>query len=159
MNTDIATDINLEISEIAEKLQTIGWKVVDKGYITKNIGISTNPDARKEEWKTSLGLGMWPQLLTYHDGISWVTIPWICIQLGISSDDSVKYPEDSKRLKEVCDFILNEFRKINLKPFFDEDAYRNHFSKPQVKQNLGQTICKLYVNPSFPDGVWSNHTL
>ena len=80
MNTDIRTDISLEISEISEKLQAIGWKIVDKGYITKNIGISTNPDAKNEEWKNSLGLGMWPQLLTYHDGISWVTIPWICIQ-------------------------------------------------------------------------------
>ena len=49
--------------------------------------------------------------------------------------------------------IIKEF---GYTPFHDEDAFCGYFSR-EVHQDM--VTFKMYLNPDFPEGYWSNHTL
>lgn len=53
--------------------------------------------------------------------------------------------------------LLEKFKDFKYKPFKDEDAYNSYFKKT-IRRNSDIELI-FYVNPSFKDGCWSNHTL
>lgn len=158
MDLDISIYTDPEITSIVNKFISAGWKQEDEAYLTKDIGISTNPEAKNEKWKTSLGIVLFPKLLTYYNGKKWKTEPWIAIRTSINTP-SEKYLEDSERLRSVAKYLTKEIKNIGMSPFKDEDAFVQHFDRPKERKNTGSTEISCYVNPSFPEGYWSNHAL
>jgi hypothetical protein len=170
MITDISPSIGEEISELILKLRAKDPKNFtqhDLHYLEMNTPFETCPGARNEEWKTKIGVVFYPELLSYTDNYikrgnpeihppghpvyrgSNVTVPWICVRFELENDGQ-------KVARDVCKWLVGIFKEIGYPPFMDEDASFNFFSK---EERNGYTKYKMYVNPSYPDGYWENHTL
>lgn len=162
MITDINKNITEEIRDLILKLRSYDLKIfsqVDVQYLEVQTPFETNPDARNEEWKTKLGIVFYPELLSYKDyyikrgqpekhGVD-VTVPWICVRFGFENDGQ-------KAARDVCKWLVGIFKEIGYYPFMDEDASFNFFAK---EERNGYTKYKMYVNPSYPEGYWENHSL
>ena len=168
METDIRRIITAEINELTAKLieSDPEFRVEDLEYLTIKTPFLTNPDARNEDWKNRIGLVMYPELLSYTDHYidrgnpevdkagsrnykaKNVTVPWICVRFELEGDQTIA--------RDLCKWVVQKFKAINYYPFMDEDAAYNHFSK---EERRGYTKYKMYVNPSYPEGMWENHTL
>lgn len=151
MKINIAHDIEKEIQSITEKLIKNYPDTVqsDIGYVEVSTPFLTNPDARNEEWKTKIGLVFYPELLSYSENREEVTVPWICVRLELETGN----PEIER---DLLKWISDRFTEIDLKPFYDEDAYCNRWRKEEKK---GWNKYRMYINPDYPQGYWENHTL
>ena len=169
MITDIGKTIRREIDDLISKLiETYPeeFKQVDVGYLEVQTPFLTNPDARNEEWKTKTGIVFYADLLSYSDryikrgnpeiheashpsyrSVS-VTVPWICVRFELEGNPGIE--------RDLCKWMVENFKGINYRPFMDEDATWNYFAKEERK---GYTKYKMYVNPDYPEGYWENHTL
>lgn len=163
MLLNIREQIDNEIEEIIDKLilHNSNFKIVDDFYVEVDTPFIVCPDSRNDEWKTKIGLVFYPELLHYdqytndksemNDGTKriGVTCPWVCCRFELENPTN-------ELISQICPWIIGVFKEIGLKPFYDEDAYRGHFRKEDKK---GYIKFKFYINPSFPDGYWQNHTL
>ncbi|MEK6829862.1 MAG: hypothetical protein AABY15_07115 [Nanoarchaeota archaeon] len=141
MKINIAETTDNEIQEIIEKMSKIDAEYVDQGYVEMET-----------PYEIGIGIALFPELLSYHDGKNWVTIPWICLKIDLDGEYAVN--EDKQR--ELVKWLVKNLQSVELHPFKDEDSFAGYSSREQRK---GYTIIKLYVNPSYPDGYWSNHAL
>ena len=154
MKIDIAETTDREIQDIIGKLiKKEGYYQADEAYIEVQTPFLINPNSRNEEWKRKNELIHYPELISYYNGNNWITVPWICIKVEIEDSD---YVTDDSKQRELCKWIVNELAEVGYKPFYDEDAFAGHFKKENRK---GYMILKTYINPDFPNGFWSNHTL
>lgn len=159
MNINLRTAIDDEIEWHVQNFISLGWVQEDISYLTKNIGIVTNPDSKNEEWKTSIGFVLYPELLEYTvrenvDGkrrIEPTTCPWICGRITMTKDENEKYQIYSKRVNEVAEYMKEELKKLPIKPFYDEDAFHGVFSRPKDKLN-GFIEFSFYINKDYPKG-------
>jgi len=149
MEIDIAKTTDVEIQEIMSQLIEKGFKQIDEGYIEIDSPISNKLNAGKK-----IGLVLYPELLSYYNGKDWITVPWICVKTTISHD-AMFY--DTNLAKEVGEWMIEKFKTIGYSPFKDEDAFGGHFKREETDD--GFTELNMYINPSFKDGYWSNHTL
>lgn len=165
MKTNITKPIDEEVRFFCEKFKEIGWKQEDVGYLIKDIGFTTYPDSRNEEWKTSIGITIYPELLSYysdeqrHRGFGWIYEIWLAVRTTVNIDENVDNQQDGEILRNVADYLLSEIEKIGWKSFKDEDAFKGYFSRPEINKNLGSVSINCYLNKSYPNGYWSNHTL
>lgn len=152
MDIDISQTTDKEIQDIIEKLKDKGYKQVDEAYVEKDSPFITHPGTR-DNWKNKANFVMYPKLLSYYrkeKGKSgWVTIPWICV-------DTTVYFDNEENLRSFAKWLVDEFKSIELQPFMDEDSFQNHFTRINKKEEIE---LKLYINPSYPKGYWSNHAL
>jgi len=136
-----------------------GWKQEDLHYVNKRVGFLTNPDAKNDDCKYGFGIVFFTELLGYsEDGVNMLT-PWVVGRISIDKNPDVKYPSDCPKLQKVTEYMKKEFKKLGLKPFYDEDAFYGNFSRPEPRQNTGDVTIKFYINMDYPDGYWENHTL
>jgi len=149
MNTNIAEETDKEIEFIISKLKEKGYNQWDEAWVEKETPFRVNPDG-KNEYKT--GFVLYPELLTYYEGNTWVTIPWICARVELSHHETI----DEKFQRDFVKWMFSELEDAGFKPFRDEDAFAGCCTKIEQKDN---TRFKLYINPYFPEGYWSNHTL
>lgn len=163
MKTNFYKEIDQEVRFFVDKFKEIGWKQVDVSYLTKRLPFITNPSARNEEWQHSIGMVLYPELLTYigaRKGERGVDEIWICCRVGIDYDEEMeKDPWSSERLTQLTNYLKEEIKKINWKAFYDEDAFRYNFTRPEFKKNLEEVRIRFYLNKDYPEGVWENHTL
>jgi len=160
MKTNFYKEIDDEVQFFVEKFKEIGWEQEDTAYLTKRLPFITNPDARNDEWKYSVGLVLYPELLSYIGDNRGTDEIWICCRVGINTDEEIeKDPWRSKRLTQLTDYLKEEIKKIGWKAFYDEDAFRYNFTRPEIKKNLGEVRICFYLNKDYPEGVWENHTL
>lgn len=143
MKTNIAETTDTEIRDIIEKLERHGFEYVDQGYVEIDSPFNDND---------VIGLALFPELLSYHDGKNWVTIPWICIKVEIEGEIGV----DENKQIELVKWLVDSLKSSGITPFKDEDSFSGYSKRDQRK---GYVRISLYVNPSFPDGFWSNHAL
>lgn len=154
MKIDIAETTDREIQDIIGKLiKKENYRQFDKGYIEVQTPFLIDPDSINDDWKTKIGFVFYPELLSYYDGNNFITVPWICVRVEIEGNN---YVTDESKQIELCKWIVSELTSAGYKPFHDEDAFAGYFKKENRK---GYIILKTYINPDFPDGYWSNHTL
>ena len=147
-----------------KKFKENGWKQEDTHYVFKRTDFIVNPSARNEDYKYGFGIVFYAELLEYSETNDQkrrveVLTPWVCCRIQIDENKDVKYPSDCPRLEKVIEFMQKEFKEMGLEPFYDEDAYRQNFSRPEIKQNMESVEIKFYLNMEYPDGYWENHTL
>lgn len=96
-----------------------------------------------------------PVLLEYNQrreqGGDQTQVWYKCRVQGIEDDDT------GNKMDTAAELFKGLFDKLPYKPFYDEDAYLGHFSKG--KNRHGDSEVAFYINPAFPEGAWSNHTL
>jgi len=130
---DLNDELDNEMYKVINKLEENGYKREDEFCIKMQSKIG------------DIYIAFFPKLLQYDNK----TIPWICCQFEVEDTNE-------EELTSVCKQIVKEFEEIDLKPFMDEDAYCQHFTK---KDNKEWTKLQMYVNIDFPNGEWHNHTL
>jgi len=149
MRKDISMQTDSEIQQMIKMLIDNGWTQEDSACVKKIIN------------GKSIFLAMYPELLTYYDVDSRrdVTVPWICVKYEYYLDE-MKQGDISKTFLTITEGATNEmikaFEDIGIKPFYDEDAPQRHFN---INRHLNEVTLKMYVNPSYPNGIWQNHTL
>ena len=159
MKIDIAKTTDKEIQDIIEILtKKDNYQQVDEAYLEVQTPFLINPNSRNESWKTKIGFVLYPELLSYstrdeNRRSEWVTTPWICIRIEIEDSE---YVTDESKQRELCKWVVAELTEAGYKPFHDEDAFAGYFKK---EDRNGYVRFKMYINPDFPQGYWSNHTL
>ena len=152
MDINIAKTTDKEIFDVIENLKSIGHTQEDEACIVIETPFEINPNIREGRRKRMF-MVLFPELLSYFTGRNWVTVPWICCKTEIL--DNTLFNEEQQR--HLCRFITSELNKAGYTSFKDEDAFCGHFSREVKKDN--SVVLKTYINPSFPDGYWSNHAL
>ena len=151
MEINILKEANEEITMIIDRLELHdpNFKQIDEHYVEIKTPFLINPDSKNDEWKPKLGIVLYPELLTYGNREESTITPWICVRFELETKDQTIH-------RELCKWIVEKMKSIGLRPFMDEDATWNHYTK---KEHKGYTTYKLYINPSYPQGYWENHTL
>jgi len=153
MKTNIAEKTDLEIYGIIENLtKKDNYTREDEMCIKVRTPFEINPDGNTEERKSNAFLVLYPELLSYYSKEGWVTIPWICAKIDIQKHKSIGESEQ----RQVVKWFVEELTNAGYKPFHDEDAFAGYATRVENKYD---TTIKMYINPSFPEGYWSNHTL
>lgn len=154
MKINIAETTDKEIQDIINDLiKNENYSQIDETYIEVNTPFEINP-LENQEWKNKIGLTLYPELLNYYEKRGeYMTVPWICIEVEIERSP---YVTDEAKQRELCKWLVSELQAAGHKPFKDEDAFAEYFSKEDRK---GYVILKMYTNPSYPSGYWLNHTL
>ena len=153
MEINIATSTDKEIEEVISKLKAKGHYQEDEMCMRIETPFVVNPDL-KEDRRNRIFLVFYPELLSYyHKTDGWVTIPWICAKYNVLGPKEF----DDNFQRELCKWTSDLMKEIGYKPFYDEDAFNGHFSKNRKGEE--DIEFKMYINPSFPEGYWSNHTL
>ncbi len=167
MIIDIMPAIDSEIGSLMNKLSENdrNFRTTDSHYMEVATPFLINPDSRNEEWKNKMGVVFYPKLLSYLDSYiergdpekdpvgsrnyksKNVTVPWICVRVCFESE---------VQEREILKWLVSKFKEIEYPPFMDEDATFNHFRKTERR---GFNDFEMYVNPSYPEGMWENHTL
>jgi len=154
METNIAKTTDNEIFEIIEKLKKEGHHQEDEMCMRIETPYIINSEL-KESRRNRIFLVLYPELLSYyHEKDGWITVPWICAKYQVSEGN---FSDKSQRA--LCSWVVEIMKGIGYKPFYDEDAFNGHFSKNKRTAGDKDIEFKLYINPSFPEGYWSNHTL
>lgn len=86
-------------------------------------------------------LVIWPHLLSYENVIE----IWYKCKIEPKKED----------IELVEEKLIQLINAMPLKPFSDEDAYKNNFSKKAF--NKGEFA--FFLNPSYRNGYWSNHAI
>ena len=149
MDTNIATTTEKEVQDIISALIDRGFNRWDEAWVEIETPFVVNPDGRNEK---KAGFVLYPELLTYSTRTQWQTVPWICVRAELQHHHTI---DDSFERKFVL-WLRDELEAAGYKAFKDEDAFAGCCTRVEEK---GSTKFKLYVNPSYPDGYWSNHTL
>lgn len=154
METNIAKVTDLEIEQIIKKLTKKGYDQVDEAYVEVESPFTICEDCPNKKREKILGMALYPELLSYtgDKNNDWLTVPWICVNIELEGHHLM----DEKKQREIVKWVAEEFKSINLSPFMDEDAFANHATRNEHK---GWVELKLYINPDFPEGHWSNHAL
>lgn len=152
METNIAKVTDLEIELIIHKLVKDDFKQVDEAYVEVETPFTICNDCPNKDRESTLGIVLYPELLSYHNDKEWVTIPWICLKMELEGHHLM----DEKIQREIVKWVKERFEKNGYTPFKDEDAFAQHATRNEHK---GWVELKMYINPDFPDGYWSNHAL
>jgi hypothetical protein len=167
MKINLAPEAEAEVQFFIDKFVELGWKQEDVGYITKDVGFLTNPEAHNEEWKTSVGMVLFPSLLSYTEKTENngkrkyedILTVWIECRLSIDINPDVKYPDACPRLRQLAEYMKEEIKKTGHKAFYDEDSFLGNFSRPEKRENLGDVRISFFLNKDYTGGYWGNHTL
>jgi len=138
MDINLAVETNKEIEEIQDLL----LKTFPNKFKQQDTFCLTCKYNNKDYY-----LVFYPELLSYGYGKTEKCEVWICCEFEFEGDDIPNM---------FLDKIVETFQQINLTPFHDEDAYRGYWKK---KDNKGWYKLSCYINPSYPEGKWENHTL
>lgn len=171
MRINLRNELNLDIETIVKMFIEDGWVQEDEAYILKDCGIETHPGARNVDYRTKLSITFSPELLHYSEShtpstydlskakktLQHTTTPWIKGSILIRDDETVTRPSDNERLREVAKWLKTEILKMPIKPFHDEDAYMGYFKRPEKTSEFIRL--SFYMNPSYPEGYWQNHTI
>lgn len=149
MKVNIAKTTDKEIQIIIESLKTKGHNQWDEAWVEMITPFKVNPEGKNEN---KIGVVLYPELLSYYDGKTWVTVPWICVRAELENHHII----DETFKREFVKWLYEELKSVGYKSFYDEDAFAGCCSK---EEKNGYTKLKLYINPDFPEGYWSNHTL
>ena len=152
-------DMKKQLDFFINKFKEIEWKQEDTYYIFKKVNFLVNPEARNNDYKYGFGIVFYSDLLSYTENNKYILTPWVCGKISIENNPNIKYPVDCPRLDKVANFIKEELKKINWKPFYDEDSFKGIFSKPELRKNTENIEIKFYLNKEYPKGYWQNHTL
>ena len=152
MKTNIAETTDKEIHGIMEELKKRGHTQEDEMCLKMETPFEMYPDGTEDYRKKRAFFVLYPELLSYYSKDGWVTIPWICCKVDVTNHQSI----GEKEHREMVRWFVGELEFAGYKPFHDEDAFAGYATR--IK-NRHETILKTYINPDFPEGYWSNHTL
>ena len=140
-------------------LVTDDWKRFDEMAIESKIKFG----------EKEIFLVLYPELLSYtyiwYEGAGVydneknkrseeVTTPWIACRLELEGQHSTDWHFNV--LNELKEWIDN---KLLIKPFKDEDAQHQIYSRQCSAYIRDWTKYIFYLNIDYPNGWWENHTL
>lgn len=155
MKINLESQLQEEIEYFIEVFNNNGWFREDQAYITKKTSFVINPTSKNEDSKYTLGLVLYPELLSYGDESktgNYITTPWINCRFELEYNKLNENIVDS-----VAKFLLDELKTMNIFPFKDEDALYGFLTRSKNKQGYNQH--SFYINRDYPKGHWYNHTL
>jgi len=154
MEINIAKTTDKEIQDIIDTLvKNENYTQEDEGCVRIKTPYEVHQGFKTEEANKTIFLVLYPELLSYYDGKNWVSIPWICMRIELEGGS---FGESENNQRVICKWLVEEMDSMDIKLFKDEDSFEGHFSRDQRK---GWVKLKMYTNPSFPKGFWSNHAL
>lgn len=142
--------------------------------IFKDTGDWEQIDVHAFESKIEFGgkkiiIVFYPELLSYgyvwHEGVGVyddsrnkrseeVTTPWIACRIELEGEHDTAW--HSKVLSALKKWLEE---KIEIKPFYDEDASHGIYSRQCSAYIRDWTKYIFYMNFDYPNGWWENHTL
>jgi len=170
MRINLLGEVISDIEKVIKMFTDIGWSRVDENIIEKNCGLELFPDA-KDSRKSIMTIYFKPSLLEYTEvsmnsvydlvlskktTMSTLT-PWIEGSILVYDDESTKYISQNERIIEAGKYIKEIIKSLPVKPFHDEDAFLGYFKRPE--KNSEFVRFSFYINPSYKEGYWENHTL
>lgn len=162
MKENLLPQFEKEIEKTINQFVDMGWNQIDEMAIEKNIKININPGSL-ERFSDTLILVFYHKLLTYIEGDKgkreYVAIPWITCKFELENggDKDFLY---SETVKELVNYIKKELESIGISAFKDEDAPHQMFSnRCRTADRNGYVTFEFFINPDYPKGYWSNHTL
>ena len=156
--TNLYEETNNDIKYIADKLVKGGFTQEDEWYFTIDTPFLVTPDAKNEEWKTKISLVLFTDLLAYSENYSdnyksvgQQLTPWVVCRTELEGE------RKHEEVKTILEWLKNKIvESTKLKPFQDEDAYLMYWKSEEAN---GYAKYSCYINPSYPDGWWENHTI
>jgi len=139
MKLNLGPEIDREGAVIIEKFVEAGWTQEDTAFVTRTLG-----GVRQH-------LVIIPRLLWYtaDEDIPQVVV-WYALRCAWDASE-----EDIREIHAPA--MVEWLKAVGLTPFKDEDAgMLTHFRR-LPDQEWPTFDC--YVNPSYPKGLWENHTL
>jgi hypothetical protein len=140
MKTNLKQEIEKDMDFIIDKFLSIpglGWKREDCYYITRKM----------ESGDIKLSIVFYPQILHYRENEENKSVVWIrCRVYSTNNSDFT-----------IANQIKEDIKLTGLKPFYDEDAWKNIFTRPLT--DTESTQFSFFMNPDYPNGYWENHTI
>lgn len=155
MRTNLFDELEKELDLVASKLEATVFKNV-YGFPALETPYKTRGDS------TDLLVRLSHEILDYetptydqpdpedYDDEGDASVLWVCVQFTATG-----LGEDIQ--EALTDLLASKLKEAGLTPFKDEDAFCECATRVEYKD--GTVEIKLYVNPDFPDGAWSNHVL
>lgn len=160
MNLNLERYLNQELNTILGIfLGTWDWKQIDEFAVESKISFNGK----------NVFLAIYPELLTYtyrwYEGASVykdgnnkrvqnITTPWIACKLELEGMHTANWHYDV--LKELKKWLYDN---LPIKPFKDEDACHQIYSRQCSAYIRDRTEYIFYLNIDYPNGWWENHTL
>jgi len=134
------------IARIVKMFENLGWKDTHAPATGAIIEKKIFPIDKQI-------IAIFPSILTYTDNNKkWCQKIWYKCRIEVNK---LRGTLEVDRIAAVMkEFFKDE--KFFYKPFKDEDAYKQHFSRLET---LSEIEISFYLNPHYPDGYWCNHTL
>lgn len=156
--TNLYEETTNDIKTVADLLVKGGFEQEDEWYFTIDTPFIVTPDAKNEEWKTKISLVLFTDLLSYssnykeeYKSVGQQLTPWVVCRTEIENG------QEHEEIKKILEWLKNKIEEsTKLKPFQDEDAYLMYWKKEEGKD---YTKYSCFINPSYPEGWWENHTL
>ena len=178
LNLDRIIDVDKE--KVINAFKELGWVQEDIGYICTKIekdpyrfkkkpliekvavesltnisdtkAIDSIPGIKDMTETMHLGIVVIPRILYYSDRSNRgdQAVVWMKCRFESQSSDDLEI-----MIKHIKEEVIP---KLPWKPFYDEDAHRNNFSRPHQDRH-GDWIAGFYLNPDYPKGWWENHTI
>jgi len=164
MKINLERYLEQEIKIISNLLIKTGdWKQFDESAFEMNMSL------KKSNKMIKIILVLYPELLTYtyvwHEGAGvyddgrngrseYVTTPWIACRIELEGEQNTDWHYDV--LKKIKEWV---YEKLPLKPFKDEDACHQIYSRQCSAYIREHTKYIFYLNIDYPNGWWENHVL
>ena len=153
--TNLYQETTNEIDEVVKQLVNGGSKEEDLHYLLFDTPFLINPDSKNESYKKQIGVVLFVKLLSYshnvngNENVGYQLTPWIACRISLNTNDN---------LKEILNWVKDKIESsTKLKLFMDEDATYMHWKEDSHNDDYTEYTC--YINPSYPEGWWENHTL
>jgi len=129
MNKNFRTEVDKDIDAITDILTAAGAEYEDHATIVYD----------------DIFITLYPEFISYMTGGKGVPVEtryemWIACTV------------EEDNIEAIADKIKAFVKTLSIKPFYDEDAYKCIFKKDKYQ-------ITFYLNPDYPNGYWSNHTL
>lgn len=141
MDLNISPQIDWELEKeiLPALIKIMGWKRIDCSALEGPI----------PGFSDKFFMVIYPTLVSYLDKGNVVEVWHKCRITVMDSSDA--------KVKDVAQYLKKSvFPKLPFAPFKDEDAKFGYFS---LKEHRGYKDLSFFLNPSYPEGIWSNHAI
>ena len=143
---DILPETEFDIALIVKMFENLGWKNTQAPATGAIIEKRLFPLGKEV-------IAIFPSILTYtNENKKWCQRIWYACRIIVNK---LRGKLDIDKVTAIMEEYFKD-EGFFYKPFKDEDAYRGHFS---LKETTSEYQLSFYINPYYPEGFWSNHTL
>lgn len=159
---NVGKDLTPEIIELVSRLVKLdGVKPLDEMAVYMDMGGEIYNDRKVKKNTSDMIVVFYPELLHYREDGEDKIVPWIACRFEVHKEswawmDSWDPENDDADVTTVWAAKVREYlEKAGYALFKDEDSFVDYRRKEL--RNHTEFVC--FVNPSYPEGYWENHTL